>query len=355
MIDEKYYGIEKENITSTDFWTNRLYNTAYEIVKDRQFPIVIPSYNRPENLFLKWVDSSFTDETWPIYIVVRKSQVESYEASKYVFGKDYIKIVGIEDSYIDDIGKVRKAIVEHFSDSNKCVFMFDDDITKFSYTAPYTRDSGAKISMSVDVKSPARVFAMWQLAMEKAIEIRDDLIVSCAMIAGFNWVDTFCDEEESLRYMSGPQTLAVCINLDAFKKFNINYRTLKGNGHDDIDLLIRALLKGATTAEFRWISYNSPGIGTDILDFDSVDARFTQQYNEMYAHFSDINFVKWKHAKHDNVGINWKKAIDYHNNNFENKVGEVENKEEEQSLFLFDIAPTTSTKRIYNLVKELNI
>lgn len=343
MIDDKYYSVKKEDLGTTDFWTNRLYREAYEKVKDRKFPIVIPSYNRPENLFLQWVNDTFTeDETWPIYIVVRASQKEQYEQSKYVVGKDYIHITAFEDSRIDDIGKVRKTIVEHFSKTEKCVFMFDDDITNFGYTVPFKREkTGTNISFSYKPESPARVFAMWQYAMEKASEIRNDLIISCAMIAGFNWIDQFCDEDEGLRFMSGPQTLAVCINLDTFKKFDINYRTMKGNGHDDIDMLIRALQAGATTAEFRWLSYCSPGIGTDILYFNSVRERFALQYQEMYNNFHDVDFVKWKHAKEDkpnskdNVGINWRRAIKYHNET------------------LTDM-PSIDV-RAYNLAKELNI
>lgn len=340
MIDSKYYLATKENITESDFWTNKLYNKAYDVVKDRKFPIVIPTYNRPENKFIQWATSTFTDdENWPIYLVVRESQVEQYEASPYVKDFDYVHVIGFTDSEIDDIGKVRKKIVEHFSKTEDCVFMFDDDITGFTYTAPFKRASGSNISMSVKPKSTARVFAMWQLAMETAMSKRDDLIISNAMIAGFNWMPDFCDEEQSIRFMSGPQTLAVCINLKTFNKYNLNYRTLIGNGHDDVDLLIRALLAGCTSCEFRWLSYQSPGIGTDILNFASVEQRFKQQYDEMYAHYSEVDFVKWKHAKNgkqlDNVGINWRRAIKYHNEN------------------ITDAEPLVD--RFYNLPKELNL
>ena len=340
MIDEKYYNYSREEITETDFWTNRLYNIAYDKVKDRKFPIVIPTYNRPENLFIKWATSNFTeDETWPIYLVVRKSQVNMYLESPYVKGYDYINVLGFEDDEINDIGKVRKKIVEHFSKSEQCVFMFDDDITKFTYTVPFKREkTNSKISLSVkNPKSPARVFAMWQVAMEHAMSIREDLIISNAMIAGFNWIDKFCDEDTSIKFMSGPQTLAVCINLKNFIKYDINYRTLINNGHDDIDMLIRAILAGCTTCEFRWLSYFISGIGTDILGFETVEKRFTQQYNEMYAHYNNIDFISWKHAKFDNVGINWRKAIKYHNEKIPNSI------------------PINNNDLLHNLPKELGI
>lgn len=342
MIDEKYYELDREGVISSDFWTNRLYEVAYSKVGDKKYPIVIPSYNRPENGFCKWATARFDpNETWPIYIVVRDSQVKQYEESKYIKGYDYIKVVGFPDSEIDDIGKVRKKIVEHFSKTESCIFMLDDDLTRFTYTVPYKRESGAKISLSLtkEIESPARVFAMWQLAHERAILLRDDLITSAPMIAGFNWETSFCDEAQSLRFMSGPQSLAVCLNLKTFDKYNINYRSIIGNGHDDIDLLIRALLAGCTTCEFRWISYFNPGIGTSILNFESVEKRFAQQYQEMYDNFHDVDFVKWKHSKGgkalDNVGVNWARAIKYHDEVLTNA--------------------TPIGTRFYNLVDELNI
>ena len=340
MIESRYYDVKREDLTKTDFWTNRLYNEAYDIVKDRKFPIVIPSYNRPENTFCRWATKTFKpNETWPIYVVVRASQADQYRESKYIKGYNFIQVLPFEDSEIDDIGKVRKKIIEHFSQTERCVFMLDDDNIKLSYTVPFQRDTGSKVSLSVkNIENTARLFAMWQVAMEKAMEVRDDLLISTAMIAGFNWQDKFCDEEESIRFMSGPQVCTVCVNLDTFKKYNLNYKTIVGNGHEDLDLLIRALQAGCTTAEFRWLSYYNPGVGTDLLNFESVEKRFTQQYQEMYDHYGDVDFVKWKHAKNgkslDNVGINWRKAIEYHNN------------------VLTDAEPLNT--RFYNLMKMLH-
>lgn len=339
MISKKYYRITKKDcLIESDFWTNRLYKTAYEIVKDRQFPIVIPTYNRPENLFLQWAISTFDkNESWPIYLVVRKSQVKMYKESKYVKDYDYIHVIGFNDDEIDDIGKVRKKIVNYFSKRYSCIFMFDDDITNFTYLVPYKRKTGMLVSQTITNINTARLFAMWQLAMETAISKRADLIISNTIISAFNWTPGLCDEEGSMKFMSGPQNLAVCINLKVFKKYKLNYRTIIGNGHDDIDLLIRAILAGCTVCEFRWLSFCSPGIKTDILNFDNIYDRFAFQFNEMYNNFSDIDFVKFnygKNGKPNTVGINWSRAIKYHNSL-------------EQAIPL--------DTRFYNLVKELDL
>ena len=61
------------------FWTEELYEKAYNIVKDRKYPIIIPSYNRPQPIVLDKFFNDFTEEyNWPIYFIVRKSQEEEY-------------------------------------------------------------------------------------------------------------------------------------------------------------------------------------------------------------------------------------------------------------------------------------
>ena len=48
----------------------------------------------------------------------------------------------------------------------------------------------------------------------------------------------------------------------------------------------------------------------------TIKERFEKQYNEMYANFKDVPFVKWRERKGiKNVGIVWTKCIDYFFNN----------------------------------------
>lgn len=321
MINNKYYELDKEHLMESDFWTNEFYRGVDGLIKyEDKFPIVIPTYNRPDNKFIKYATSHmFNGNTWPIFLVVRKSQEQMYNDSEYVKNFDYVTVLAFEDEEINDIGKVRKKIVEYFSERYKFIFMLDDDIDKIVYTHPYKRESGSNVSLSlipsygfkVDM---ANVFAMWQLSMLYSNSLVKDLILSCAMVQGFSWDENFCDEDASVRFMAGPHTLVTCLNLETFKNKNLNYRTIHGNGHDDIDLLIRALLAGCTTCEYRWLTFFNPGAGTSMLDFDSVKERFTKQYEEMYNNFKNVNFIKWRNRKDiPNVGINWSAAIDYHN------------------------------------------
>ena len=308
--------VSPEELLAIDCWTNKLYNEAYDIVKDRLYPVVIPTYNRPQCNFLKWVTEIVQKGyEWPIYLVVRKSQKEMYENSEYVKFFDYIHVKAFPDEMIDDIGKVREQIVNAFSKQYECIFMFDDDITNFSHSVPWVRSNGEPKAQSVKSNNFGKTMAMWQIAMEYAIK-KYDVFSSTGMMQGFSWVPDFINVESSIRILSGLPTLAVCINLRKLKELNLNYRTIIGNGHDDLDLLIRCLQKGALTAEFRWMTYSSPGIGTDILNFNTVEERFAIQQEEMYKNYKDVPFVKFYTPRGlPNVGIYWNKLLDFYKDN----------------------------------------
>ena len=309
----KRQKVSIEELLSVDCWSNTLYENAYDIVKDRLFPVVIPTYNRPNCGFLKWVTNVVVPGyEYPIYLIVRKSQQEMYESSEYVKYNDYIHVKSFPDELIDDIGKVRQQIVNAFSKQYDCLFMFDDDITNFCHSVPWHRSNGEPKAQSVKTKNFGKTMAMWQIAMEYAVK-KYNVTFSTGMLQGFSWVPEFVNVEHSIRLLSGLPTLAVCVNVKNLKENNLNYRTLIGNGHDDLDLYIRCLQKGLVSAEFRWMTYSSPGIGTDILHFNSVHERFKIQQEEMYANYKDVEFVKFYTPRGlPNVGINWRKLLEYY-------------------------------------------
>ena len=320
MIDEKYYAFDKTNVVESDFWTNNLYNMAYDKVKDRKYPLIIPSYNRPNNNMIKYIyENVDPSEPWDIRFLVRKSQKEAYEVNEYFQKCDFVTTLALEDELINDIGKVREQAVNYFMDKSQCIFMMDDDVTGLFYTVPFMRASGAKISLEVGPKIAkrnfARVLAMWQVAMEESIKIHNSLIISCPMIAGFSWAEKYCDSDISLKFISGAQVCCLCINVDNCKKYDVNFRTGKGNGHEDKDFVIRAIQKGCMTAEYRWLAYNCETMGTELLN-TAVKDRMAQQYDEMYANFPDVDFIRWVDGDRNgfkNVRINWNKAMKYYN------------------------------------------
>lgn len=299
--------VTSEELLEIDCWSNKFYEEAYDIVKDRLFPIVIPSYNRPNCGFLKWVvDKVVPGYEYPIFIVVRQSQKEMYEASEYIKYKDYVHVKAFPDELIDDIGKTREQIVKAFSKQYDYIFMCDDDITNFCHTVPYFRSNGEPKAQGVTTLNFGKTMAMWQIATEYVAN-KYGVMFTTGMMQGFSWVPDFINVEKSMRLLSGLPTGTVCLNLKKLKELDLNYRTLIGNGHDDLDLLIRGLEKGLINCEFRWMTYSSVAMGT--MNFDSIQERFTQQQKEMKDNFGHIEYIKWIHQRGlDNVGINWRKV-----------------------------------------------
>lgn len=297
-----------EELLSIECWTNEFYEKAYDIVKDRKYPIVIPSYNRPNCKFLEWVNKiMIPDYEWPIYIVVRESQKDLYLNSEYVKHKPYISIKAFPDETIDDIGKTREKIVSAFSKKFDNIFMWDDDITNFCHTVPVLRPNGEYKNRAVGCNNFGKSIAMWQIAHEYAVA-KYNIVCSTGMLQAFSWVPEFAHVDRSLRVLSGLLTVAYCLNLKQLVNNNLNFRTQIGNGHEDLDLYIRCLLADQLTAEFRWFTFSNPGMGTEMTGANSLQERFTKQRDEMRANFGDVEFVKWHHTRGlDNVGINWRK------------------------------------------------
>ena len=321
MIEDRYYNHTKSELLDTDFWTNRLYECAYDRVKNRKYPLIIPSYNRPNNLMIKYIyNNTDANEPWDIYFLVRESQQEQYENNEYFKKLDYVKTLPFKDEEINDIGKVREKAVEYFKNKAECIIMMDDDVQGLSYTVPFMRPSGGKISLYVSEKACnkkinfSRIIEMWQVAMEEAIKINDRLIISCPMISGFSWAEDYCDSIKALKFMSGAQVCCICINVDNCIKYDVNFRTAVNNGHEDKDFVIRAVLAGCATAEFRWLAYQCASMGTDLRNV-AVKERMSQQHDEMYNNFKDVDFVKYIIDRNDfkNVRINWNKATKYYN------------------------------------------
>lgn len=302
----KRIKMSTEELLEVDCWTNDFYEFAYEVVKDRKYPIIIPSYNRPDCLFLKWVNPIMQPGyEWPIYIIVRDSQKDMYLNSEQIKYKEYIYVKSFPDELINDLGKTRAQIVRAFSKKYNTFFMWDDDITNFCHTVPVLRPNGEYKNRCIGNINFGKSIAMWQLAHEYA-EKKYSILYSTGMLQAFSWVPEFGTVERSLRILSGTPTCGMCLNVKKLNELGVNFRTNKDNGHEDFDMLFRALQLGAITAEFRWYTYSNPGMSAEFTNSNSIQERFTMQQQEMKNNFGNIPWIKWTHVRGlDNVGINW--------------------------------------------------
>lgn len=341
---EMYNQLIKESNNGYDYWTTDLYNKAYEIVKDRLFPVVVPSYNRPDNLFSKFCnDFMKPGEEYPIYFVVRDSQREAYMNAPYIQGREYMRVISFPDEEIDNIGKTRAKIVSYFQNKVDNIIMFDDDVLDGSFTVPSYKADGVDVKSKLLTlrssqskkaeESPffkptsfGRMLAMWQVMHEIAVE-KYNIGLSTCLSAGFAYMPDYCLQKSSIRLYSGCFAAFVALNLKLIKEHDINYRTILGNGHEDIDFQIRCLEDKIPMCEFRWLQFAFDGTVSTEMGRTYTDGkeRYKVQAEELQNNFSHLPYLKYMCRRGVyNVRVNWNKYIetqlDIDKNNFQREI-----------------------------------
>lgn len=294
---EEYNERFKKRFEETkDFWTNKLYVGAYDLIKDHKAPIVIPSYNNPDCYTVRLINQLPEDRTWPAYIVVRKSQEDEY---KKHCGR--VIVCGVEDELINSLGKARAWIVNEFSKKYDFVFMLDDDTQGVYYSIRGKTAEGALKSEYQKQFDLPGVMAMWQLAHENVSRRSDKVIFSNVSQCGFCYNDIFTEEKNSAMLLRGyPSLGCFCCNVKRLKDTGMNYRHSPEIGHEDYDLYFRLLTKGYLNVQLAWIvcGQDAMHIG-DYEAANSLKERFkiqtTKLKNAMEPY--DIPFVQYREVK----------------------------------------------------------
>lgn len=206
-----YPDIDYENDSNKIWWTRRLCDYAWNEVKDRKFPITIPSYNRFNPNILNGMLKDMDDEyNYPIFIFVRESQKDEYEKN---INHPFVTIVSFPDNLINNAGAVRRAILKwSYTHGYESIFSFDDDLLNIQITEKGFTGSGELKSKVVPDMNICKVLAAWQLAMEHAENLYD-VVLSGAMPMGFSWKQEYCFKDQSMLLYRGNLNQAVCINV----------------------------------------------------------------------------------------------------------------------------------------------
>lgn len=279
------------------WWTDLVYENAYEIVKDRKFPIVIPSYNSPNLIVLKSFLSRFTDEeNYPIFILTRESQKSDYiEANKK---HKFVQVISAPDEMIDSLGKTREFINQWAYDMKYYhVFMCDDDVRALCYTNRFVTEDGDKRSKYVKSGdcSPARIFAMWQLAVEKYEEKFGNLLISATYPVSFSWKAEYCTPNFSALLYRGNFNQIFCVNVKEAIEKDIHYHDNREVGHEDIDFLLQGLKNNCQVVTFGFLCYSvdAMDLGTFTEYGSTLLERMQTQQDLMKKTWGDYEYVKY--------------------------------------------------------------
>ena len=148
---------------------------------------------------------------------------------------------------------------------------------------------------SMDVNS-ARVFAMWQLAMEESIK-RDNVVISCGMPIAFCWKNEYCQQAQSYQLSRGAMTQVVCFNVEELTKSGIYHKHNPEVGFDDIDFTIRCLEAGKNVCCYPWLVEKCEPMGQGAI-VGNLQERFIKNNNILKQNHGDKpSWVKFREKR----------------------------------------------------------
>lgn len=256
-----YSEFKFENDDLYPCWLNEFYENAYEIVKHRIAPLTIISYNNPKVPALEYLGYGLKNvDKYPCIVFVRESQKEMYynEIGHY----DMVSIVGLPDELVWNAGATRRESQKWlYNNGYTMAFQIDDDIEGFCHAIPDIREDGNEKTGYYPADS-GRIFAMWQIAMEKAIAgTNGRLMLSGGMPIGFSFKNEYKMSEWSCCLNYGALTQFVCWNVKGMVENNLFYRDNPDVGLDDIDMTLRIIENGFLVCGFPWAIYSCAPMG----------------------------------------------------------------------------------------------
>lgn len=320
------YDFEEENfVKNYQWWTNEFSDKAYDIVKDRKFPVTIPGYNRPAlpTLWNFGVDKFTDDKNWDFIVIVRESQYDMYmEATKTM--RKWVTIKSFPDDIINNAGAVRRTTQKWLNSLGiEATFQMDDDVQYLGWSFAGRKGDGypkSKYCKYDENHNVCDTLAMWQIAMEKAMK-EYDIFISCGQQIAFSWKEDYCWKETSMKMMCGPMTQVVCFNIKRLCEENIYHNNNVDVGFDDIDFTIRVINSGHKVCCFPWLVYGCEALGGgngDKVSADKLKERFKKNQDTLKANHSDKSFVKFRPKRGlDQCCLSFGEARRYLNRNYD--------------------------------------
>ena len=296
------YDFEGESIKDYKWWTVKFAEKAYNIVKNRKFPVTIPGYNRPAlpTLWNFGVDKFNDEKNWNFIVIVRESQYDMYMKATESFRK-WVTIKSFPDEVINNAGAVRRTTQKWLNSQGiEATFQMDDDVQYLGWSCAGRKEDGYPKSQYIRPKdnnyNVCDALAMWQLAMEKAMK-EYDIFISCGQQIAFSWKEDYCWKESSMQLMCGPMTQVVCFNIKRLCEEGIYHNNNVDVGFDDIDFTIRVINSGHKVCCFPWLVYGCEALGGgngDKATKEKLQERFKHNQEVLKSNHSDKPFVKFR-------------------------------------------------------------
>lgn len=291
------------------WWTNEFLDKAYDEVKNRKFPVLIPSYNNPNPPAVRGFLSKMDDEyNYPIIIFVRESQYDMYYLENE---HKFVTIVPFKDELINSAGNARKWSLKWlYQNGYEHAFSFDDDALGIGMTEHALTGKGDPKSGAIKDANISKVLACWQYSMELLEKKFDKVVLTGIYPIGFSWKPEYSWIDESALLYRGNLNQVVCLNVKNLIENGITYKDNKECGHEDIQLILESLEKDMVVATFPFIWYSVPPM--DCANFSAFGStmkeRFKTQQQLMKNNWDGHPWVIFREKRDlDQVVINFRR------------------------------------------------
>lgn len=208
----------------------------YKNTLSEPFPyaVCVPSYDRPNNAFIKWVSSpSFDVPRENLFMFIRNT-----EEQKLLYRplKQFVRLILLPD-WVTDIGDTRKAIIEWGSKhSPDILFMLDDRVKGLWYLSPIQRSSGVYLDPAKN-SSPLGALKVW--AYE---HLTNNMVSTSISTKGFHWMSDRIGMP--IKPLNGG-VMACCVAHSPKRLLSegVNYNTIAKFGIEDTYILHQLLTK----------------------------------------------------------------------------------------------------------------
>lgn len=246
-------GIRKKHNISDADWSLFKHKYMYhmlDIVDAKNivpYPVVIPSYNRPECKFLSVLKKKGQIEDFDIHLMVRYDQVKSY---KKLWNKYKNITIHALPEYVSNINETRNAIVKMMRKLKLYrFFLIDDDIQSMSIRLLTKKDNG-NYQYYQRIMPFIKILSIWSYLIDKYEKSSGDILgLSHIPQRSLYWAA----KEDSNHFINKSYiNNYACIYLNArqLKEHKVNYKKSIDYCPEDYCLTLDVIMKDANYITF---------------------------------------------------------------------------------------------------------
>lgn len=227
-------------------------------------PVFVPSYKRPNAIFLK---RSLLYE-FPLYVFIRKE-----ERDLYSWLKERPNTVLVLLKNVRDIGETRRAMVRYaISNGIDKVFMVDDDVSRLDLSIWDEEKQVVRASGTIKGKPED-----WRICLLTWESLWKDEAMFGASYRPFSW----SMKKESLGGTNRAQLQqAVGINIARIHEHGLNYQSNRVVGNEDLFLQLECYQHGLDCVRTSMIQYDCPAMGSGEGGCNACESSTIQEKQE---------------------------------------------------------------------------